>query len=200
MKDLLEHLTLYDLFGYAFPGSVVVLTVLGCYVDIALWEQYKDLLPYITLVAGVLSYLCGLFLSEAAAEIYIRSKEKALKKEFMEWSGERAAVAVAVAKHRNDNIPVEINDEKQWEECVKYMYSAVQISPETKRIHNYASTEVMCRNLFLACLISGAMLVARFGWYMILAAAPLALLMKMRAERFGKKKREYTIYWFLQKV
>ena len=58
----------------------------------------------------------------------------------------------------------------------------------------------MCRNLFLACLISGAMLVARFGWYMILAAAPLALLMKMRAERFGKKKREYTIYWFLQKV
>lgn len=76
MKDLLERLTLYDLFGYAFPGSVVVLTVLGCYVDIALWEKYKDLLPYITLVAGVLSYYAVYFCRKQQLKFIYALKKK----------------------------------------------------------------------------------------------------------------------------
>ena len=200
VKDILERLTLYDLFGYAFPGSILVLTAIFCHGNFGLWEKYKDLLPYITLAAGVLSYLCGLFLSELSAEIYMRFKDKILKEEFEAWSDERAAIAAAIAKHRNDSAPLVISDEKCWEKCMKYMYSAVQISPDTKRIHNYASTEVMCRNLSCTCLISGIILTVRFGLYMMPAAALLAVLMEIRARRFGKKKRDYTVYWFLQKV
>lgn len=198
MKDILEKLTLYDFLGYAFPGSIVVLTLVFCCGNVAFWKAYKDLLPYITFAAGILSYLSGLLLSEATAEIQLLFKEKALQKEFEEWSDERTFIAAAIKKHRNDSNPVEINNVKHWEKCMKYMYSAVQIAPETKRVHNYASTEVMCRNLSLACLVSGVILSIRFSWYVVLAVLPFALLMKKRAKRFGQKKRAYTIYWFLQ--
>lgn len=198
MKDLLERLTLYDLFGYAFPGSIVILTAVFCYGNIDLWEKHKDLLPYITLAAGILSYFIGMLLSEVAARIHMIFKEWILKKEFEEWNCEKTSIASAIEKHKGDGAFLIINDEKGWEKCMKYMYSAVQISQETKRIHNYASTEVMCRNLCYACLFSGIMLAACFGWHIMLIAVIWALLMGGRAFRFGRKKREYTIYWFLQ--
>lgn len=200
MKDILEKLTLYDLCGYAFPGSIVVIALIVAYGRLEVLEQYKDLLSYGVLAALLLSYLCGLILSEISAHITERIRDVLWKNEYKEWNIEHASIAAAIAKSKKDGNSVALNNTKSWNHYVNYMYSVIQIAPETKRIHNYASMEIMCRNLSCACVISALLLRSCLGWCMMFVLLAAASLLFVRSDRFGRKKHRYTIYWFLQKI
>lgn len=84
---------------------------------------------------------------------------------------------------------------------MSYMYGAIQSCPEYKRIHNYKSAQVMCKNLALVLMVGGIVMwsnhIANDCIYM--GSFILGGLFIVRGYKFFKKTEKYTVIWFVDK-
>ena len=86
-----------------------------------------------------------------------------------------------------------------WEAYMQYMYGAIQSNEKYKRIHNYSSMRVLCKNMAMA-LAMGMCILYYCGFrskpFTVAVVVSIAALI-LRFVRFDKKKNEYTIVWFV---
>lgn len=88
--------------------------------------------------------------------------------------------------------------DKGWKVYKARMYGAIQYKGDYKRIHNYASMKVLCKNLAMALIVGEAVLCVcgLFSWFFCAVVAAVFFLLASRGIRFGRKKNMYTVIWF----
>ena len=214
MESLLEKITLYDLLGYMFSGCILNLMILlGLYQQYSseMEKIYEDYEGGLTFAFFLISYLAGILLSEISEFINTWIK-KLLKKVKMSGSiggmeetgaSEEELAAALVSSgimERPDKIKEKINSQG-WQVYMKYMYGLLQSDERYRRIHNYASIVVLCKNVSMA-LVSGMLFLLLYrSCSFILGTAILlsVVVLIRRGVRFKKKKDTYTIVWFIDK-
>lgn len=226
MDNLIEKITLYDILAYAFSGFMFLLIA-----GYGRWESFLQTgeteggltIPVFLLI--LVSYFMGILMSELSAlaicllnagwtrkvrERLVRAFP-ALEKIVLKRRGQESVgvlgsgvseetVVNALIASKAEKSPEKIR-KKGIENYVPYMYGIIQVIPEYKRIHNYASAFVLYKNLS-AAVCSGCLVLflsGRFTWREALAAGIVLVLLIIRAVRFYKKKNRYAIIWFVDK-
>ena len=224
MDNLFEKITLYDILAYAFSGFIFLLiTGYGKWKSLPLpgGTEEEQKLPIFCIV--LLSYFMGILLSELSSMvmrilcIVLKSRSYDRLRSLLPFRGRvnhrrgksenigvfgsgvpEETVIGALIKAKVEKSPERIK-EKGIEKYVSYMYGIIQVSPEYKRIHNYASAFVLYKNLSAAVCAGGFILFlnGRFTWREALAAVVALVLLLRRTIRLNKKKIKYTVIWFV---
>ena len=214
MSSIIEKITLYDFFGYLIPGSLF--TSLLCFRGIqefgnSIAEELSEYKSELLLLFFLWAFLFGLLLSEAARIIA----------DFIErrWLTNRYVSRIRVAANIDlvilgtviqksglaDNAV--IDKDAALERYLPAIYGVVQSDEKYKRVHNYASSETMYKNLSAAVLFGGLIeivyLVQRYQGGGILGIITVwvlsAALLMHRYFRFRIKKYAYSLIWFTEK-
>lgn len=214
MSSIIEKITLYDFFGYLIPGSLF--TSLLCFRGIqefgnSIAEELSEYKSELLLLFFLWAFLFGLLLSEAARIIA----------DFIErrWLTNRYVSRIRVAANIDlvilgtviqksglaDNAV--IDKDAALERYLPAIYGVVQSDEKYKRVHNYASSETMYKNLSAAVLFGGLIeivyLVQRYQGGGILGIITVwvlsAVLLMHRYYRFRIKKYAYSLIWFTEK-
>lgn len=214
MSSIIEKITLYDFFGYLIPGSLF--TSLLCFRGIqefgnSIAEELSEYKSELLLLFFLWAFLFGLLLSEAARIIA----------DFIErrWLTNRYVSRIKVAANIDlvilgtviqksglaDNAV--IDKDAALERYLPAIYGVVQSDEKYKRVHNYASSETMYKNLSAAVLFGGLIeivyLVQRYQGGGILGIITVwvlsAALLMHRYYRFRIKKYAYSLIWFTEK-
>lgn len=212
MDSFFEKITLYDIIGYMLPGSMFVFLA-GLQPFYHGWLDHKELCNggkgYIILCLVVISYVVGVALSELA-HILVRKRhgEDRKIKELLQQRG----VNLVDLIDRSGVLITEVNNSLSLSECFQIMYSDIQTDSNYKRIHNYASAEVMYKNMFMALSVGEVFWVlegffytmcqGRLSFFAVVVAAAVFALINLylcRWKRFNQKKMCYTLLWFEKK-
>lgn len=202
MDSIFEKITLYDILGYFMPGSLVVVAVCGKFIQnyhtqtASLYNEFSSLFTYGFIL---LSLICGLLISEVSRNVLMWIGKKQSEKggypqielPVPEQTIKRALVKANIVKE-SESIDVRAYDGQ--------IYGDIQSDKEYKRVHNYASAEVMCKNLAFAVPISTLIVSSYFYNSLIVASGILCcVFFLVRCERFCKKKQKYAIIWYVEK-
>lgn len=220
MESILERITLYDIFGYLFPGAVFVIMVMagGMWKGILECCAVNDNKTVLYLLFVLVSYLAGILFSEMSewAQSLLKKPvswlrktrigRKILKSDLqLEATAEffQEPLVNALAKSGIGE-KSEIRRKLQTEECIyyyRYIYGVIQRSQDHKRIHSYASACVMYRNLAVAILCGFIILILNHCVNVVVVAVCIAaiILLIVRSWHFKAKTNEYALIWFLEK-
>ena len=212
MSSIIEKITLYDFFGYLIPGATFLSLLIFRFLQdfdssfSEVWIEYKFFFIFIFFLW---SYLCGIVLSELTRIIlsFVNRNfgfSKKFANEVMQFTNlELNVIGEALDKHGIVK-KTEISRNMDILKYLPIMYSIVQCNDKFKRIHNYASSESMYKNLSAAVFLGGIPEVMILfadqcsGRWMIGVAWLLSsLLFIHRSWRFLVKKFSYTLVWFL---
>ena len=243
MENILEKVTLYDILGYLFPGSVfLIMLVFGMEGDTKdFMERWKEQTALLNLAFILISYLAGVLLSEiseqiqslcARARLRLRKvweeknwkilKNKKLSetrlgdRKFVRklLEGDKATedmvaafqdqIAMALIHSGNTETKNEIKKKLGKEDrryYNQYIYGIIQGSQDYTRIHSYASSYVMYKNIAAAVLVGSGILFLNSSINAgLLAVGILAgVLLIKRSYRFMRKKNQYAWIWFMEK-
>lgn len=201
MDSILEKITLYDVLGYFVPGSLVMLPVCGLVLSseegaAVLYEKYQSLFVYGFIVV---SYICGILLSEIGRKIADRVKS--------EWQFPlpEDKIIQALSKAGVIDVQGDQSGKVNVSEYMKQMYNDIQSDSEYKRLHNYASAEVLYKNLVTAIPVSAAVLCIYFPQCLLGKGVVLGLglfgmwIAWSRCRRFYEKKQAYTVCCYVEK-
>lgn len=210
MDSILEKITLYDVLGYMLPGSLVMLAVSGKFLisaytyagGIDFYQDHEKLFVYGFIL---LSYICGILVSEMSRMIMGWGRKKKGQEENPTTGNfpipdkriKKALKIAGIIDYQDGEISIV--------QYLKQMYSDIQSDKEYRRIHNYASAEVMYKNLALAIPISAILLCTYYpdciwGKVIVLVSGFIGMWISgMRCKRFCRKKQEYTVCWYVEK-
>ena len=214
MSSIIEKITLYDFFGYLIPGSLF--TSLLCFRGIqefgnSIAEELSEYKSELLLLFFLWAFLFGLLLSEAARIIADFIERRWLTNRYV--SRIRVAanidlfiVGTVIQKSGLADNAV-IDKDAALERYLPAIYGVVQSDEKYKRVHNYASSETMYKNLSAAVLFGGLIeivyLVQRYQGGGILGIITVwvlsAALLMHRYFRFRIKKYAYSLIWFTEK-
>lgn len=79
------------------------------------------------------------------------------------------------------------------------MYADIQTDKNCSRLHNYASAELLYKNMACVSAISAGRFLWGQQWVAMLLAVAAAVLFLNRWRRFTQKKVLYTVYWYAAK-
>lgn len=198
--ELLQKFTLYDLLGYALPGSVAM--------GICMWDGTEQCIAkageqsvafwVIWLVVG---YLLGLLLSEVA-DLLLPTDSK--ENNYMEKicrdyciDAERLGKALQEAKILKEN-----SDIKGFDKLAVYesqIYSEIQIDTKYSRLHNYASAELLYKNMIVVSILCLSCGWARMLVPEIVLGVVGCWLFTRRFDKFCERRIGYMLCWFLDK-
>lgn len=214
MDSVFEKITLYDILGYFMPGSLVVIAVCGKVIQgynaqaVSLYDEFSGLLTYGFIL---LSLICGLLISEVSRK-FLEWREEEQSEEEQEKKIEFPVPEETIKRALKKADIIKKGDNVDVKKYIGQMYGDIQSDKEYKRVHNYASAEVMCKNLAFAVPIS-ALIVSSYFYndfnsickYIgvmvgIVACGVLCgVAFFKRYERFCKKKQNYAIIWYVEK-
>lgn len=204
MGSVLEKVTLYDLLGYSVPGGVLIGQILYGVINDRMIEVLRELNSYSGAILFFLllaSYSVGLILSEITRRILDRWEkgisERTLTKEELTVDCEYVENVLKKSGIK-DCVIAGYGDLCKY---MGYMYSDIQTAASYQRIHNYASAEVLYKNLSFA-LIFGSVVPFIAGRYSCLALCGFVfggIILCFRWARFCQKKIKYTVIWFISK-
>lgn len=221
MNSVIEKVTLYDFFGYLIPGLTFLL--LAWAGPVAEYEELQELIKSntgtvvsVSLLAG---FVCGIILSEAfrlVCDICAYIMKKYFLKKGKVRKDELAAIEEATGINK-EILQKAIECSGYTRRCagsgkiLSVMYGNIQSDERYKRIHNYASSEVLGKNLAAAVLTGGLTegLWMRMSGDLVLPGSTLCmisviwicifLLLIRRYRKFKRKKECYAVIWFVQK-
>lgn len=214
MNSIIEKITLYDFFGYLIPGSVfmsllLVRLIQGLGSDGL--TDLKDFKSQLTVIFLLWSFLSGLILSELARVISDFVDKRGLKDTYVNSVKKAANIDESMLKEAiKKSKLVENGDLIQNTNLLNYLpmiYGAVQSDEKYKRLHNYASSETMYKNLTAAVLLGGIpeilflpqkLQCGIIAGIVVVWILSVILLMR-RYYRFRIKKSAYSLIWFIEK-
>lgn len=221
MSGIIEKITLYDLLGYALPGSMflgmAVFTFLAANGDLKdVYDTYKGGAGYFFTVLLVLGYAAGMLISEITDIIagFFREsldyelKQELKKKKINERQAEHVLKKAGYMKPED-----RISSLDQLLPYIASMYGVIQTDAKYSRLHNYASARLICKNMAFVCFSGTGMVMALIlkvsnqaaDLRIVQMAAELAipcvmcLLFIRRWKRMFIKTQLYTVVWFLEK-
>lgn len=214
MNSIIEKITLYDFFGYLIPGSVFMSLLL-----VRLLQELgsdgltdlKDFKSQLTVLFLLWSFLSGLILSELARVISDFADKRGLKDRYVNSVKKTANIDGSMLKEAiKKSKLVENGDLIQNTDLLNYLpmiYGTVQSDEKYKRLHNYASSETMYKNLTAAVLLGGIpeilflpqkLQCGIIAGIVVVWILSVILLMR-RYYRFRIKKSAYSLIWFIEK-
>lgn len=214
MNSIIEKITLYDFFGYLIPGSVFMSLLL-----VRLLQELgsdgltelKDFKSQLTVLFLLWSFLSGLILSELARVISDFADKRGLKDRYVNSVKKAANIDESMLKEAiKKSKLVENGDLIQNTDFLNYLpmiYGTVQSDEKYKRLHNYASSETMYKNLTAAVLLGGIpeilflpqkLQCGIIAGIVVVWILSVILLMR-RYYRFRIKKSAYSLIWFIEK-
>ena len=214
MNSIIEKITLYDFFGYLIPGSVfmsllLVRLIQGLGSDGL--TDLKDFKSQLTVIFLLWSFLSGLILSELARVISDFADKRGLKDRYVNSVKKTANIDGSMLKEAiKKSKLVENGDLIQNTNLLNYLpmiYGTVQSDEKYKRLHNYASSETMYKNLTAAVLLGGIpeilflpqkLQCGIIAGIVVVWILSVILLMR-RYYRFRIKKSAYSLIWFIEK-
>ena len=214
MNSIIEKITLYDFFGYLIPGSVfmsllLVRLIQGLGSDGL--TDLKDFKSQLTVLFLLWSFLSGLILSELARVISDFVDKRGLKDTYVNSVKKAANIDESMLKEAiKKSKLVENGDLIQNTDLLNYLpmiYGTVQSDEKYKRLHNYASSETMYKNLTAAVLLGGIpeilflpqkLQCGIIAGIVVVWILSVILLMR-RYYRFRIKKSAYSLIWFIEK-
>lgn len=214
MNSIIEKITLYDFFGYLIPGSVfmsllLVRLIQGLGSDGL--TDLKDFKSQLTVIFLLWSFLSGLILSELARVISDFVDKRGLKDTYVNSVKKAANIDGSMLKEAiKKSKLVENGDLIQNTNLLNYLpmiYGTVQSDEKYKRLHNYASSETMYKNLTAAVLLGGIpeilflpqkLQCGIIAGIVVVWILSVILLMR-RYYRFRIKKSAYSLIWFIEK-
>ena len=204
MEKFIEKFTFYDILGYGLPGFLFLV--------IFFWIVYPC--PAIIGLKSIITnegifVLAVLTFSHVLGSVFsdLRHFLKYLKWMKVE-NPLQEKVLVEAEKRSNiiDESDITAVGEQISDKEIRKMYGDLQADEKYNRIHNYGSVEVMCKNvsvaLFYDALFAVLCGIISCNCPKIAACIPLIVfggMMVHRAKRFERKKKEYTIIWFMEK-
>lgn len=204
--ELLQKLTLYDLLGYAVPGSVMLFVWSSPELDVLLTGGVINAGIFL-----VLAFIVGIMISEIASWLKCaidaltrkRQWERISRKsDFTREKVEHALVNAHVINQGDGVINADNNETNAFEYVRRYfsvMYADIQSDSNYSRIHNYASALLLYKNMTvvaLACTILG---MRRCSISEIVFGIAGLVCFFIRSCRFNHKQITYTICWYLEK-
>jgi len=201
MDNFFEKLTLYDIVGYLLPGTLCVVIGIWEYIAEAhvngILEAYA---LYIFLGILAMGYLAGILISEMGYIIYRLSENRKIVSAGIGYDKigypviKKALVKAHVIGEQTD-----INTHEDVNKYMGYMFSEIQIKEEYRRLHNYASMQLICQNMSVAVLISICISVCRNGWSNYVFWGVFVIFLFWRRWRFFyQRKNFYVVTWFIQ--
>ncbi len=207
--EVLQKMTLYDLLGYAVPGSCMLIILLFNTENIALGNKlFTSYAGYLVGAIILFGYVLGIAISEVTdfiLSVSIKRTSWFLCGNPLKLYYERLALALGNAGIADfkDFTSVQTaetgGDSAALQEKVAkystYIYSEIQADKTYSRIHNYASAALICKNMAFVTVVSGIVCYNKhFVLWIVLAAA---FLRRWRKNYW--KKEEYAADWFIQK-
>lgn len=159
----------------------------------------------------VFAYISGFVLSEISRWLDDKKSAKSMKNKRSEMIDSTVGAKVLKDAIKKSKLMKISNTDSNWKKDKKLysvMYNAIQNDEAYKRIHNYASVEVLSKNLALAALLAGIECAIKIhcgvpdrGFYIacLLICCATACFMEKRKNRFAEKKMEMTIVDFVDK-
>lgn len=206
MSNIIEKITLYDLLGYTIPGTIL-LSVCG-YVylvsigqEVSFFVRYRNYTGYLMAALIILGYVIGIAMSEITYCVAEKIKND-------KWFNSKNKIekigytTIAKALKRAGMIQDEnvISNFETLENYIKYMYGIIQVDSKYARLHNYASSELICRNMsFVAFTCGIAIYFVVRECTVIICGIILtgAYMCRWRKQYWAKKF--YTVSWFVEK-
>lgn len=214
MNSIIEKITLYDFFGYLIPGSVFMSLLLVRIIQELGSDGLTDLKDFksqLTVLFLLWSFLSGLILSELARVISDFADKRGLKDRYVNSVKKAANIDESMLKEAiKKSKLVENGDLIQNTDFLNYLpmiYGTVQSDEKYKRLHNYASSEMMYKNLTAAVLLGGIpeilflpqkLQCGIIAGIVVVWILSVILLMR-RYYRFRIKKSAYSLIWFIEK-
>lgn len=214
MNSIIEKITLYDFFGYLIPGTVFMSLLLVRLIQELGSDGMTDLKDFksqLTVLFLLWSFLSGLILSELARVISDFADKRGLKDRYVNSVKKTANIDGSMLKEAiKKSKLVENGDLIQNTDLLNYLpmiYGTVQSDEKYKRLHNYASSETMYKNLTAAVLLGGIpeilflpqkLQCGIIAGIVVVWILSVILLMR-RYYRFRIKKSAYSLIWFIEK-
>lgn len=214
MNSIIEKITLYDFFGYLIPGTVFMSLLLVRLIQELGSDGLTDLKDFksqLTVLFLLWSFLSGLILSELARVISDFVDKRGLKDTYVNSVKKAANIDESMLKEAiKKSKLVENGDLIQNTDLLNYLpmiYGTVQSDEKYKRLHNYASSETMYKNLTAAVLLGGIpeilflpqkLQCGIIAGIVVVWILSVILLMR-RYYRFRIKKSAYSLIWFIEK-
>ncbi|WP_140403189.1 MULTISPECIES: hypothetical protein [unclassified Blautia] len=171
----------------------------------------KDFKSQLTVLFLLWSFLSGLILSELARVISDFADKRGLKDRYVNSVKKTANIDGSMLKEAiKKSKLVENGDLIQNTDLLNYLpmiYGTVQSDEKYKRLHNYASSETMYKNLTAAVLLGGIpeilflpqkLQCGIIAGIVVVWILSVILLMR-RYYRFRIKKSAYSLIWFIEK-
>lgn len=93
----------------------------------------------------------------------------------------------------------EVSDLETAEKYMIRIYNDIQVDKKYQRIHNYASAMLLCKNMFFVSMVCACKGIFQRSVVLCLIGVMTVFLFFHRWKRFEKKKKAYTLCWFLDK-
>ena len=200
--DLLQKLTLYDLLGYTLPGCIL-LTFCG-----------SEMMPYWLMQNGEheneiffaifafisCGYILGIMIAECMSWILKKAgKLEISRKAFETYHVDKERICQALEKADILCGGSNLDGLELFKRYSGEMYARIQADNKYYRIHNYASAELLYKNMIFvsaACIVT--FMLKNNIWGALIGAAGVKCF-AMRWKRFYEKKMGYCLGWFLDK-
>lgn len=189
MQSLLEKITLYDILGYLFPGTLFETILIFTYITekyylgeknklICMGKMLNKVQSYIPVLIIISGYLLGIIISELS-DVLDKILTSVIKRIFEEDLFEclslkeneygitkkilkKALINSGICIEKEMNDILKSNVEKTLQEIYgRTMYGMLQNDEKYKRIHNYGSGQLMNRNLAYVLIFDGVYIVYR---------------------------------------
>lgn len=206
MSNIIEKITLYDLLGYTVPGTIL-LSIWGYVYLVSINQEvrfficYRNYAGYLLAALVVLGYVIGIAMSEITYIVAGKiEKMKWFKSENEINKIGHTVIARALKQAGMISNENEIPNMEAVEKYMRYMYGIIQVDTKYGRLHNYASSELICRNMSFAAFTCGiAVFIVAREWIVILCGIILTGAYLCRWRKQYWRKKFYVVSWFVEK-
>lgn len=221
VSGIIEKITLYDLLGYALPGSMLLgmtaVTFLAAEGSMkAVYNTYKGEAGYIFTVLLILGYAAGMAVSEITDIFTGFFKETLVYELKQELQDRKINVRQAAQALKNAGYISQVQNISSTDQLIPYigsMYGDIQTDTEYSRLHNYASARLICKNMAFVCCCGAGMILAlifnrleqeadlRTGLIIagLSVSCGMSWLFIRRWKRMYIRTQFYTVVWFMEK-